>query len=183
MMSLASVFWLLLIVFAIVGGFRGWAKEILVVFSMITALAIDTMLTRFLPPVGSLLVQPTATAFYIRAAIVLIMAYFGYQTPNLPGFTGTSRFVREKLQDWLLGSIIGLINGYLIVGSLWFYMSKAQYNGVEAFVIPPENLGLVGIDPATVLNYLNYMPPVLLGYPTVIFAVVIAFVFVIIVFV
>jgi uncharacterized membrane protein required for colicin V production len=183
MMSLASVFWLLVVMFAIVGGFRGWAKELLVSFSLITALALDTMLTRYLPPVGSLLIQPTATAFYIRAAIVLTMAYFGYQTPNLPAFSGGGRFVREKLQDWLLGSIIGLINGYFIVGSLWYYMAQAQYQGVEAFVIEPEKLALLGINPNLVINYLNYMPPHLLGFPYVIFAVVIAFVFVIIVFV
>jgi uncharacterized membrane protein required for colicin V production len=175
MMSLSSVFWLLVIIFAVIGGFRGWAKEILVTFSIITALAIDTMLVKFLPPIGVLLVQQTSTALYIRVAIVLIMAYFGYQTPNLPAFIGANRFAREKLQDWLLGSMIGLINGYLIVGSLWSYMNSAQYKGVEALITAP-------VDPA-VLKYLEYMPPVLLQFPNIMFAVIIAFVFVIIVFV
>ena len=127
------------------------------------------------PPVGALLIQQTSTAFYIRAAIVLTLAYFGYQTPNLPAFAGGGRFAREKLQDWLLGSIIGLVNGYLIVGSIWSYMAQAQYVGVEALVTPP-------LDPA-VLKYLEYMPPVLLQFPNIIFAVIIGFVFVIVVFV
>ena len=175
MMSLSAVFWLFLMVFAVIGGFRGWAKEILVAFSIVAALAIDTMLIKFFPPVGNLLIEQTSTAFYIRAAIVLTMAYFGYQTPNLPAFIGGNRFAREKLQDWLLGSIIGLINGYLIIGTLWSYMAQAQYIGVEAFVIPP-------IDEA-VIKYLEFMPPMLLGFPNILFAVVIAFVFVIIVFV
>jgi uncharacterized membrane protein required for colicin V production len=175
MMSLSAVFWLFLVVFAIIGGFRGWAKEILVAFSIVTALAIDTMLIRFFPPVGNLLIEQSSTALYIRAAIVLTMAYFGYQTPNLPAFSGGGRFAREKLQDWLLGSIIGLLNGYLIVGTLWSYMSQAQYIGVEAFVSPP-------VDEA-VIKYLQYMPPMLLQFPNIIFAVIIAFVFVIIVFV
>jgi hypothetical protein len=175
MMNLSAVFWLLVMVFAVIGGFRGWAKEILVTFSIVTALAIDTMLIQFFPPVGNLLIDKTSTAFYIRAAIVLTMAYFGYQTPNLPAFVGGGRFAREKLQDWLLGSIIGLVNGYLIVGTLWSYMAQAQYIGVEAFVSPP-------VDEA-VIRYLNYMPPMLLGFPNILFAVIIAFVFVIIVFV
>ena len=175
MMSLAAVFWLFLAVFAVIGGFRGWAKEVLVSFTIVTALAIDTMLVRFFPPVGALLIQQTSTAFYIRAAIILTLAYFGYQTPNLPAFAGGGRFAREKLQDWLLGSIIGLVNGYLIVGSIWSYMAQAQYVGVEALVTPP-------LDPA-VLKYLEYMPPVLLQFPNIIFAVIIGFVFVIIVFV
>ena len=175
MMSLASVFWLFMIMFAIIGGFRGWAKELLVAFSIVAALSIDTMLIRFLPPVGTLLVQPTSTAFWIRVSLVLTMAYFGYQTPNLPAFSGANRFVREKLQDWLLGSMIGLINGYLIIGSIWSYMDVTAYEGVKSFVIPP-------MDPA-VINYLNYMPPLLLGFPYIIFALIIGFVFVIIVFV
>lgn len=175
MMSLSSVFWLLVVIFAIIGGFRGWAKEILVTFSIITALAIDAVLVKFLPPVGALLVQQTPTALYIRVGIVLTMTYFGYQTPNLPAFIGGNRFAREKLQDWLLGSMIGLINGYLIIGSLWSYMDFAQYKGVEAFITPP-------VDPA-VIKYLSYMPPVLLQFPNIMFAVIIAFVFVIIVFV
>jgi hypothetical protein len=175
MMSLSAVFWMFLMVFAVIGGFRGWAKEILVAFSIVAALAIDTMLIRFFPPVGTLLIEQSSTAFYIRAAIVLTLAYFGYQTPNLPAFSGGGRFAREKLQDWLLGSIIGLINGYLIVGSLWSYMAQAEYIGVEAFVSPP-------VDEA-VIRYLNYMPPLILGFPNIIFAIIIAFVFVIIVFV
>jgi len=175
MMSLSSVFWLLLIIFAVIGGFRGWAKEILVGFSIITALAIDTMLTKFLPAVGELLVQPTSTALYIRLAIILLMAYFGYQTPNLPAFIGANRFAREKLQDWLLGSMIGLINGYLIVGSVWWYMDFAKYAGVTDLITAP-------VDPA-VLKYIDYLPPHLLQFPNIIFAVIIAFVFVIIVFV
>ena len=36
--------------------------------------------------VGTLLVQPTATAFWIRVSLVLTMTYFGYQTPSLPSF-------------------------------------------------------------------------------------------------
>jgi hypothetical protein len=175
MMSLSSVFWLLVIIFAAIGGFRGWAKEILVGFSIITALAIDTMLTKFLPTVGALLVEPTSTALYIRLAIVLLMAYFGYQTPNLPAFIGANRFAREKLQDWLLGSMIGLVNGYLIVGSVWYYMDFAKYKGVEMLVTPPTDPG--------VLKYLGYLPPSLLQFPNIIFAVIVAFVFVIIVFV
>ncbi len=175
MMSLAAVFWVFLVVFAVIGGFRGWAKEILVAFSLVTALAIDAMLRQFFPPVGNLLVEPTATGFYTRAAIILLLAYFGYQTPNLPGLAGGGKFAREKLQDWLLGSMIGLINGYLLVGTLWAYMHEAGYQGLEAFVSPPT-------DPS-VLKYLAYMPTVFLKYPNVIFAVILSFIFVIIVFV
>ena len=35
-------------------------------------------------------------------SLLLVMAYFGYQTPNLPAFA-SGKFAREKLQDLLLG--------------------------------------------------------------------------------
>ena len=89
-----------LVVFAVIGGFRGWAKEILVVFSIVTAMAIDALLREFFPTtVGNLLKEQSSTAFYTRAAILMLMAYFGYQTPNLPAFTGGGRFAREEFLD------------------------------------------------------------------------------------
>jgi hypothetical protein len=54
-------------------------------------------------------------------------------------------------------------------------MNDAAYQGLETFVSAPT-------DPA-VLKFLEYMPTVWLKYPNVIFAVIVAFVFVIIVFV
>ena len=44
MISLAVVFWMYVILFAIIGGMRGWAKEILVTFSVILALTFTTLL-------------------------------------------------------------------------------------------------------------------------------------------
>ena len=44
MMTLTAVFWMYVILFGIIGGFRGWAKELLVIFSVLLAIAIDTVL-------------------------------------------------------------------------------------------------------------------------------------------
>ncbi len=37
MVSLIVIFWMYVILFAIIGGMRGWAKELLVTFSVILA--------------------------------------------------------------------------------------------------------------------------------------------------
>ena len=42
MMSIVVVFWMYVFLFAFIGGMRGWAKELLVTFSAILALAIST---------------------------------------------------------------------------------------------------------------------------------------------
>jgi hypothetical protein len=179
MMSLPNVFWLLVIVFGVVGTFRGWAKEILVSFSLLLAIAIDRLLFTYFPEV-QLLLAPTGetniTQFMIRGSLVFLLAYFGYQSPNLGAFMG--KLAREKLQDWLLGLVLGLLNGYLLVGTLWYYMHLANYP-LAPYVLPPPSPEIA----ATSAQYLNYMPPVLLGVPQIYFAIIGAFVFVIIVFI
>jgi hypothetical protein len=73
--------------------------------------------------------------------------------------------------------VIGALNGYLIVGTLWFYMADANYPFPNVITPPPDSIS------ATVNAMLHYMPPKLLGIPGIYFAVVIAFIFVIVVFI
>ena len=174
MMTLTAVFWMYVILFGIVGGFRGWAKELLVIFAMLLAVAIDTVLLTYVEPVRIIMTsKPGITQFAIRAGLLLIMTYFGYQTPNLPAFA-SGKFAREKLQDLLLGLALGFVNGYFIAGSIWYYMDKANYP--LPYVTAPT-------DPAIAASYMKYMPPMLFGIPNIYFAIIAAFVFVIIVFV
>lgn len=173
MMSVAVVFWVFVVMFSIIGGFRGWAKEILVSFAMLLAIAIDVVLTTYVDAVKTLVInQPGATSLILRASLLLALAYFGYQTPGLPASV-TGKLAKDKLQDWMLGAILGALNGYLIVGSIWFYMHNAGYP--LPYVTPPT-------DPET-LRLVTYMAPGVLGIPTIYFVVIAAFVFVIIVFV
>ncbi|MDX1436374.1 MAG: CvpA family protein [Anaerolineales bacterium] len=178
MVSLATLFWLLVVIFAIIGAMRGWAKELLVTFSIVLSIFIIVVLNRYVPffqnfsASGSL-----STVFWIEALIVVLMAFFGYQTPNLPRLAG-QRFARERLQDTLLGFFIGALNGYLLVGTLWFYLNELGYP--FDLIRPP-----VPGDPFTesALELIQYLPPNWLTEPTIYFAVAISFAFVVIVFV
>jgi uncharacterized membrane protein required for colicin V production len=167
--SIAVVFWMYVILFAIIGGMRGWAKEILVTFSVILALTLTTLLQSYVPFVRDVVAKQGATFFWMRTIILIMLVFFGYQTPNIARFA--PKMTREKLQDTLLGIILGALNGFLIVGSVWHYMDFAQY----PFAIITK--------PATDLLILKYLAPRLLGIPAIYFAVVIAFIFVIVVFI
>lgn len=174
MMTLTAVFWMYVLLFGIIGGFRGWAKELLVIFSVLLAIAIDTVLLTYVESVQVIMTtRPGVTQFALRAGLVLLLAYFGYQTPNLPHFPG-GKFAREKLQDFLLGFALGLVNGYFIIGSVWYYMHQANYPLPYVTPLP---------DAVQTANYMKYMPPVLLGIPNIYFAVILAAVFMIIVFI
>src|SRR6266498_1150256 len=103
MMSIVYLFWMYVALFALIGGMRGWAKELLVSFSVILALALNHVLRRYIP-IAQSLPENDIALFWIRTLILLVLVFFGYQTvvaiPHL-----ASRAARERLQDTLFGAI------------------------------------------------------------------------------
>lgn len=178
MVSLNFMFYFLVFLLAVIGGMRGWAKELLVTFSVILSIFIINVLERYVPAVYNSFAQPGSIAqFWMRSIILMILVFFGYQTPNLPKLGG-SRFVRERLQDTLLGLFLGAINGYLIIGTLWFFLNQAGYP--FPYISPPVP-GTAEGDAA--IRLLGWLPPRWLGPPTIYFAISLAFLFVIVVFI
>ena len=116
MMSIVYVFWMYVGIFGVIGAARGWAKELLVAFSVILALALIHLLRRYIPIVADL-PDDSVELFWIQTLILGALVFFGYQTvllvPHLQ-----SKANRERLQDALFGAIVGAINGYLIAGTL-----------------------------------------------------------------
>lgn len=177
MLSLAVLFWMFIVLFAIIGSMRGWAKEILVSFSVILALALIAVLENLVPVIKDVLKNGTIR-FWVEEIIVIIMVFFGYQTPKLASFSGRAG-KREQIQDVLLGLILGAISGYLIVGSLWYFMHWGAYP-IPYISAPKPGDPYFG---ATEM-LLKYLPPTWLGKPPNIYiAVVLAFIFVIVVFI
>ena len=175
MISIVYIFWMYFILFAIIGAMRGWAKELLVSFSVVLALTTNYVLRRYIPLVRDLPVNSTAL-FWLRALIVITLVYFGYQTVvSIPHLA--ARAARERLQDTLFGIFIGALNGYLIAGTLLFYLYEANYPFPE-IVIPPTGSVLESVQ-----RMMNFMPPHLLGEPVIYFAVILCFIFVIVVFI
>ncbi len=175
MVSLVFMFWTLVLLFGIIGLMRGWAKELLVVFSVILALAFNRLLERYVPIVNTL--PPDSQAlFWIRSIIVVVLVFFGYQTVALPRFAGKA--AREKLQDSLLGFVLGALNGYLVIGTLWFYLHEANYP--FPYIEAPNEATEMG---RAALSLIQTMPPRLLGEPAIYFAVMLAFIFVLVVFI
>lgn len=178
MVSLVVVFWMLVILFAVIGAMRGWAKELIVMFSIFLALFIIVVLETYVGIIQSSIVASGGRAlFWFRSIIVILLVFFGYQTPNIRGIAG-ARFARERLQDTLLGFLLGGFNGYLVFGTLWYYLAQAGYPFNLVTAPPPT-------DPYydAAVQLLSYMPPELLNIPWIYFAVGVAFVFVIIVFI
>jgi uncharacterized membrane protein required for colicin V production len=176
MVSLSFVFWMYVVLFGIIGGMRGWAKELLVTFSVILALTFTTLLEHYVPFVRDVLQKDSAALyFWLRTIILGLLVFFGYQTPHISRFA--PKMTREKFQDTLLGAFLGAINGYLIAGTIWYYMADAGYPFTNVITAPTGEIARAAE------TLLHYMPPKLLGIPGIYFAVVIAFIFVIVVFI
>ena len=179
MISLTVLFWILIVLFAVIGAMRGWSKELLVTFSVILALFIIEVLETYLGFYQRAIVdEGGATLFWVRAIIVILLAFFGYQTPNIRALAG-ARFARERIQDTLLGFVIGAFNGYLVVGTLWWYLNDAGYPFTKYITAPAPGTDLGD----AAIQLISLLPPEWLVIPWVYFAVGIAFLFVIVVFI
>lgn len=171
MINLSVAFWILVILFGIIGSMRGWAKELLVTCSVLVGLFIIEIFSSFGPTARFFQQASGKAAFWVPSLILILVVFAGYQTPAILRFA-SGKFMRERLADTLLGFFIGLLNGYLIFGSLWFYMGEAQYpfTGITA-PVPPL--------PAV----LNYLPPTYLDGPILFIAVGLSFLFILLVFI
>ena len=216
MISLAVVFYIFVFFFALIGGLRGWAKELIVIFSVVLTLFVIWVFESYIGVVSTPFITldkqygyvaqdvqadivvippeelvrfkdlPTDTArgeyrtqFWLRTSILIVVVFFGYQTPAVLARLGRSAG-REKIQDFLLGLVLGGVNGYLIMGTLWSYMHSAHYI-FEPYIVAPT-----GDDPLmnTAKTLISLLPPAWLSTTPIIFiAISLAFLFVLVVFI
>lgn len=126
-----------------------------------------------------LVYEPKTSRFWASTGIILVLAFFGYQTPSLKVFQAGAR--REKMRDALLGGVFGAANGYLIFGSIWWFLEKAGYENFSKVMVEPQ-AGSALAEAAN--NLLVRMPPVyLMNAPVIFITIALAFVFVVIVYV
>jgi len=159
-----ETFWIGLVAFfAIAGVVRGFLKELGVTLVLVVALFGLTRLTSNMPRVldlaSSLLHMPLrnwverATAFWLLFYLgiligVLIIAYQGYVI-KYPGSEP------KGVQGTVLSFMVGLINGYLAVGSVWYY--------VHQYEAPVRALGLLQYDYSPLAQrLLRVLPPQIL---------------------
>jgi uncharacterized membrane protein required for colicin V production len=176
MVPLETVFFGWVIFFAIIGALRGWAKELLVTFSVILAAFIEYVLVVYVPVLSTALQTlqqaDPRTWFYVRIMLFAVLVSFGYAT-TLISARFAARARRERLQDALLGLFLGALNGYLIIGFIWGFLEQINY----------AIWGITGPQTQAAVNITNYLPSDILQGPSLFVAVAIAFAFVLIVFV
>jgi hypothetical protein len=177
MISMSAVFFMFLILFGFIGANRGWAKEILVVASVILALAVITLIEQLLG-LGRLFANNLNMQYWIRMGILIMLVFFGYQSPKVQRIAkATER--RGQIGERLLSFLFGMVSGFFVIGTAWAFSWDAGYPSLidQLAAAPPEIA-------ATIERIHTYLPPVWLNQPLEVFvALVVIFIFVIIYFV
>lgn len=184
MLTFITVFAVLVTVLAVIGALRGWAKEMINTFGVVLGLFLYDLLINQ-QVIRQLLDQITTinpsggrqTVFFILAGMFLMIVFFAYLGPTAARASGGRLNVkaRETLQDSLLGLVLGAFNGYLIVGTVWYFLEITNYPFPPAILSRPE-AGTVSAD------FVRYLPLVWLS-PYLKFLLPAAFLLVIIMFV
>lgn len=185
MVSLLVVFYIFVILFSVIGVIRGWAQELLVTFSVILGFFLINVLEEFILKnyAPNVFADQPIRQFWMRSAIIVLLVFFGYQTTRISKFSAAVR--KDKISDSFLGFFLGGINGYLIAGTLWYYLAAAGYPS-EYFIDPASLLNIEQLsgEAQAAVDFLAKLPPAWLGTaPGIYIAVGVAFLFVLVVFV
>lgn len=161
MMQLNALLFILIGLFGVIGYQRGFNKEVIslaaVVLALFTLNSFDDLLRQQL--LGNTSPQ---TRFLVQAIIFGLIVFFGYQTRALIGADAKiaqnvanrrgdsyARDGRDELQTRITGALMGMLNGYLVWGSLWYLMHINDYPLAPFIRAPP-----VGSDSANLINWL-----------------------------
>lgn len=182
MISLQAFFWLMVGFFALIGALRGWTREVVATAGLVLSLFTLRQLGDTILSFAGLVTDPNLPItdigtqrqrFYIYATLHIVIAFVSYQGPLLAGSRIGERLrVRDTFQDKIMGAIVGSLNGYLIVGTLWWYLHNLGYPFDATTVIPSPSLDWM----------INWLPIPLLGdYLSILVVAVFLFVIVVLI--
>jgi uncharacterized membrane protein required for colicin V production len=128
MVQLSTILWTLIVLFAIVGALRGWTRELVSTAGIILALFATWQF-------DAVLIQPLTRGatpeqiFFLYSGILVVISFFAYQAPtNIVARRQQAVMDRRQgVQERLLGFVLGGVNGYLIFGSIWYYLDRTGY--------------------------------------------------------
>lgn len=130
MIQLSTFMWAMALLFGYIGFLRGFSKEMISTAGIILGLF---ALFQFNDTISQLLFTiPPEQAFLFRAFAFGLVVFFAYHDrtgeiaePRRGRGKDDSR--RDELQTDILGAILGFVNGYLVWGSLWYFMHITNY--------------------------------------------------------
>lgn len=160
-------FGVIVVIFAFIGFVRGFLRELgvtlVLMFLLFFLSRFEPQLTQGLTRImtaGSRLARggssPELLECWLYIFVLVAATFVSYQGETL-AFGGNLSFGGQGL---LLGGLIGALNGYLLAGSVWYYMDRFGY--------PIAFLGFTaqGLSPLA-RAMLDFLPITFLGQPLI----------------
>jgi uncharacterized membrane protein required for colicin V production len=126
----------MVVFFALIGYMRGWQKEVIALSGLVGAIAALQQFGYDLVAIfGATIADQTTPEqalairrqqFWIQSVFFIVIAFFSYQVvARLASQIASGRLgerLRAGLEKRIIGSFIGAINGYLLIGGLWSFL-------------------------------------------------------------
>lgn len=129
MIDLSAFMWFLAAFFGLIGYLRGWDRELVVTATIVLTsfmlLRFDALFRTILPAVTP------GQLFFIQMIVFFSIVFIVYNSRDL-----AVTIEGHNIQSGLLGVVIGAINGYLIGGSLWYFLDINEYP-LDQFILAP----------------------------------------------
>lgn len=141
MIQLSALLLVACCVLGFVGFGRGVSKELISTSGIILGLFALHQFDNVIR--GTFLAAlPPDQKFYVQSALFLTVVFFAYQTRALIGGEASrarsgSPEGRDPLQTSVLGGIVGFINGYLVFGSIWYFLDINRVPGTSQYPLAP----------------------------------------------
>ena len=159
------VFLVLILLFGIIGIVRGVAKELGVTTMLLAALMVlQLTVTMFASQITSFLTQVFGVSPANVPTIVAICSAIFLMVVTFISYEGLTLIFPVKSTNWFLGLGIGLINGYLFAGSMWYYLQKAGWPLLNSLVKP--------VDSSINKTLIELMPPAIFSWQVLLLMVV-----------
>lgn len=122
------VFLVVIALFGAIGVVRGWQQELGVTTMLLLALFVITFV--FATAVGDRVTSALASADVSEAQITTIQSLVAVGlllAVTFISYQGLGLTYPGGKKNGLLSLAVGLINGYLLAGSIWYYMAEADW--------------------------------------------------------
>jgi uncharacterized membrane protein required for colicin V production len=130
MIELISVMWTVAFFFGFLGFLRGWNRSLTGTAGILLAAFGIFQFDALLRSSVYLLLTP-ATVFLAQSAVFIVVVVLSYQAElEDDEFT---------FQDRLIGVLVGFVNGYLVGGTIWYFLDINRYPFSQFVTAPAAN--------------------------------------------
>ncbi|MDZ4670641.1 MAG: CvpA family protein [Phototrophicales bacterium] len=137
MIQFYSLMWILAAFCGALGFLRGWNREVIATAGIALSMFILFQLDALLRGTALLFLERDQAALF-QIVIFLIIVFMAYRNRSMARDTRRSNR-DDRISAGILGALLGVVNGYLIGGALWYFVDINEYPFYPMIMMPTAN--------------------------------------------